>query len=79
MSRFEQARQLLYKFKADTYLYGTGVLNEVGSVAAAMGKKAVLVCDHFPGSDRFIKTITDSLANASVTVTVQLDGAKPNC
>jgi len=79
MSRFEQARQLLYEFKGDTYIYGPGVLNEVGSVAAAMGKKAVLVFDHFPGSDCFIKIITDSLANASVTVTVQLDGAKPNC
>jgi alcohol dehydrogenase class IV len=79
MSRFEQARQLLYEFKADTYLYGPGVLNKVGSVAAAMGKKAVLVYDGFPGSDRFIKTINDSLTNASVIVTVELDGAKPNC
>ncbi len=79
MSRFEQARQLLSEFKADTYLYGPGVISKVGSVAAEMGKKAVLVCDGFPGSDRFIKTITDSLTNVSVTVTVQLDGAKPNC
>ncbi len=78
MADFDKARALLYEFKGDAYLYGLGVLPNVGQVAASLGKRAALVRDAFPGSAPFIKTIVDSLAAAGVQVVGEIDGARPN-
>jgi len=78
MASFERARALLYEFKGERYLYGMGVLPRVGAAAAALGKRAVLVRDAFPGSDAFVQTIQESLAAAGLTLVGEIAGARPN-
>ena len=79
MTDFEQARALLHDFKGDAYLYGAGVLSNVGKSAAAEGKRAVLVRDTFPGSDSFVQVIRNSLIESGVKLTGEINGARPNC
>ena len=78
MADFNRARALLHEFKGDEYLYGLGVLPQVGEVTAALGKRAALVRDVFPGSDTFIQTIRESLAVANVELLGEIRGAGPN-
>lgn len=78
MPEFPIAAKLLKQFKGDRYLNGLNVLPALGPNAARFGKRAVLVRDCFPGSEPFIKTIRDSLRDASVEVVAELDGAAPN-
>ncbi len=78
MPKFAQARALLHDFKGDRYLYGTGVLARVGAIAAAWGKRAVLVRSTFPGSDAFVQTIREALAQSGVTLAGEIPGARPN-
>jgi len=77
-SDFEKAQALLRAFKGDAYLFGPGVLSRFGQVVASAGKRAVLVSDAFPGSDRFVITIRDSLAQAGVELVKEIRGAGPN-
>ncbi len=77
MNYFEKARELLQDFKGDNYLYGNGVLEKVGNVAASLGKKAVLAYTVFPGVDAYVKTIRDPAEQAGVSVT-EIEGARPN-
>lgn len=79
MNDFQHARSLLSTFKGDGYLYGTGVMDRVGAVAASAGNKAVLIRDTFPGSARFVEAIKDSLYGNDVTIIQETDGAGPNC
>ncbi len=78
MPKFAQARALLHDFKGDRYLYGTGVLARVGAIAAAWGKRAVLVRSTFPGSDAFVQTIRQTLAQSGVVLAGEIPGARPN-
>jgi alcohol dehydrogenase len=78
MSMFDQAKALLKTFKGDSYLYGTGVLADVGAVIASLGKRPVLVRDTFPGSEPFVQTIRESAAAAGVPLIGEIDGAGPN-
>ena len=78
MANFDKARALLHEFKGDKYLYGIGVLPQVGQVTVQYGHKAALVCDLFPGADRFIKVIKDSLITAGVDILGEINGAGPN-
>ena len=75
---FEKARSLLRQFKGDTYLFGAGVLHGVGSMVARVGKRAALVRGTFAGSDRYVRTIQESLAQAGVQLVAQIKGARPN-
>ncbi|QEN09533.1 iron-containing alcohol dehydrogenase [Oceanispirochaeta crateris] len=79
MSNLEKAKNLLKAFKGDDYLFGAGVLKDVGSVASKLGKKAIIIRDNFPGSDEFVSTIRKSLTDAGVDVVKEENGAKPNC
>ena len=79
MNDFKKAEKLLEEFKGDSYLYGAGVLEKVGKVTAAAGKKAVLIRDSFPGSADFLSKIKDSLSKAGVKITGEIKGAGPNC
>ncbi|MBW2056992.1 MAG: iron-containing alcohol dehydrogenase [Deltaproteobacteria bacterium] len=74
----EKAKALLREFKGDRYLFGPGVLSDVGRVVSKAGKRAVLVNDPFPGSERFIKTIRESLSQAGVELAAEVAGAGPN-
>jgi alcohol dehydrogenase len=78
MTDFDQAGVLLKRFKGETYANGFGVLNQAGPMAAALGRRAALVVDRFPGADAHSKTITGSLAAAGVTVAGAIPGAAPN-
>jgi len=79
MDLFKKARALLEEFKGDSYTYGAGVLDRVGSIAALSGAKVVLVRDAFPGSEGFIDSIKDSMAAAGLEIAGEADGAGPNC
>ena len=39
MADFGKAKELLREFKGDHYLHGMGVLSQVGSVTAELGKR----------------------------------------
>jgi len=77
-SGFDKARRLLREFKGDSYLFGRGVLRQVGEVVARLGKRAALVRGTFPGSDEYVERIEASLAKAGTTVVAQIRGARPN-
>ncbi len=78
MSEFATARTLLYQFKGDAYLHGLGVLPQVGTVAAALGRRAVFVGCRFPGCDCYMETIRAALRDAGVTILAETEGAAPN-
>ena len=78
MSDVDKARALLREFKGDRYLFGAGVLSGVGRVVLRAGKRASLVNDPFPGSEGFLKTIRDSVAQAGVALVGEIRGAGPN-
>ena len=78
MSNLKRARELLYEFKGDAYLFGSGVLPQVGEVVASLGQRPALVRGTFPGSDGFVQTICDSAAQAGVVFAGEVRGARPN-
>ena len=79
MSYKEKAKELLKKFKGENYLYGRGVLKDVGKLASKSGKKAVLIRDMFPGSEKYIEEIKKGLIDEGVQLVAEGDGAGPNC
>jgi alcohol dehydrogenase class IV len=78
MSDFEKAELLLHEFKGGDYLHGLGVLSQLGSVAAPLGRRAALVRSTFPGTDHFVNTIAVSLETSGVKVLGTIKGAAPN-
>ena len=78
MKSFDKARELLRKFKGDAYLFGNGVLQDVGQVAAKTGKKPVLIYTNFPGIDPYVNTIRESVKQAGLTLCSEIEGARPN-
>jgi len=76
---FEKARELIREFKGDKYVFGSGVLGEIGGLAAELGKRAALICAGFPGNDVLIKKVKDSLAAADIETLGEIEGAGPNC
>ena len=79
MTNLDNAKKLLKDFKGDNYLFGSGVLKDIGGVAKKLGKKAIIIRDNFPGADTFVDTIKASLKEAGVEVVKEENGAKPNC
>jgi len=78
VSDFERAKELIREFKGDRYVFGSGVLGEVGRVTAELGKRAALVYAVFPGNDVLIRAVRDSLTAAGVEVLGEIEGAAPN-
>jgi alcohol dehydrogenase len=78
MSDFDRANALLYEFKGDAYLYGRGVLSEVGDAVAALGSQPVLVRGTFSGSDEYVRIIRASLSAAGLEPVGEITGARPN-
>lgn len=72
------AEQLLEQFKGDAYVYGSGVLDRAGRLAAELGTRAALVRSTYPGSDELTARVRQSLQSAGVTVAGQVAGAQPN-
>ena len=79
MSTLQQATSLLQEFKGDSYTFGAGALDKIGTLAASLGNKIFLVRDNFPGSDPYVSTIIESLEAAGITQYTVVSGAKPNC
>jgi alcohol dehydrogenase len=73
-----EVERLLKEFKGEKYLYGRGVLSDIGQMAAKGGSKAVFVKDSFPGSEGFHEQIRSSLKDAGVKVVAEVEGAGPN-
>ena len=78
MSDFERARELIRECKGDDYLFGSGVLGEVGRVVAGLGRRAAFIYDVYPGNEGPLKTIRDSLAVAGVEIVGEIQGAGQN-
>jgi len=79
MNDFDKARALLHEFKGDTYLFGTGVLPDLGKRVAHAGKRAALISSAFPGSDHFVGIIRNSLQSSGVELVAEIAGPRPNC
>lgn len=78
MSDFDTAMQLIHDFKGDSYVHGSGVLDQVGAVAAPLGNSAALVYAVFPGNQDLIERVRASLDAAGVAVAGEVEGAAPN-
>jgi alcohol dehydrogenase len=78
MSKFNKAKDLIREFKGDRYVYGSGVLGEVGRLSRELGGKAALVRPSFPGSEAHIEAVRKSLIEAGVEVLGEIEGAAPN-
>ena len=79
MNDFDKARALLHEFKGEVYLFGMGVLPDLGKRVVSAGKRAALICSTFPGSDHFVGIIRDSLQSSGVELVAEIAGARANC
>ncbi|MDR3247892.1 MAG: iron-containing alcohol dehydrogenase [Treponema sp.] len=66
---FVKAKGLLGTWKGDSYVFGRGVLGQVGRIAAGLGKKALVVCN-----TTYMKTVADAVADSLVKAGVSLAG-----
>jgi alcohol dehydrogenase class IV len=78
MSDSDRARLLLDEFKGEAYLYGIGILPEVGAVVASLGSRPALVRGTFPGSDDYVRAICAALSSSGVEPVGEIKGARPN-
>ncbi|MGC8788014.1 MAG: iron-containing alcohol dehydrogenase [Anaerolineae bacterium] len=77
MSDFEKARELIREFKGDSYVYGSGVLDEIGHITAELGRRAALVYRRSLKED-LLRRIEASLTAAGVELLGKIEGAAPN-
>lgn len=82
---FDQADELLHEFKGERYVYGWGVLDQVGPLVAQVGRllrsasqKAALVRETYKGTEALVDVVRGSLAQAGVEVVGEVAGAAPN-
>lgn len=78
MSLFKKAEKLLYGFKKDSYIYGSGILEKTGSTVSGAGKNAILFRGTFKGSNDYVRVIADSLNRSGVDLLGEFKGARPN-
>jgi len=78
MGDFNRARLLLRQFKGDAYLYGIGVLPQIGAIAGMYGKRAVFVRNRFAGNTPYLDMIRHSLEQSGVEIYAEIEGAAPN-
>jgi alcohol dehydrogenase len=76
---FSKSRELLSTWKGKNYVFGRGVLPELGKIAAGFGKKALVVCNNTymkPVAD----AVTDTLNKSGVSLAggVIVPDAGPN-
>jgi alcohol dehydrogenase len=75
---FDEARKLIRAFKGETYVHGLGVLTQAGSLAAGLGRRAVVVRDTYSGFDEPVERLLAALRDAGVEVAGVVPGAAPN-
>jgi alcohol dehydrogenase len=66
---FGRAQKLLSSWKGEKYIFGRGVLQEIGRVAATLGKNALVVCN-----TTYIKPAADAAAASLQKAGVSLAG-----
>jgi alcohol dehydrogenase len=73
------ARDLLRAWKGDAYVFGRGVLSRSGPLAAAWGKRALLVCNT-TRMKSVADTVAASLGEAGLSLSgaAVISGAAPN-
>ena len=67
----ENSKNLLIAWKGDSYVFGRGILPQVGNLAKKYGRKALLVCN-----TTYMKSIADAVAAALDASGVTLAGGK---
>jgi alcohol dehydrogenase len=65
----EQSRTLLRAWKGESYVFGRGVLDQVGSMAREFGTKALVVCN-----TTYMKPVADAVTASLKNAGVQLAG-----
>ena len=78
MRDFHTAEQLIREFKGRLYTFGSGVLGQVGAVAAELGQRAVLIRPGFSGSEALVASVAESLQAHGVVLQSIVGGARPN-
>jgi alcohol dehydrogenase class IV len=74
---FEKAQKLLKDWKGGAYVFGRGVLSQLGPLAAQFGANALVVCN--PGRKALLDTAIESLKAAGLNIAGDIaGGAKPN-
>ena len=79
MDQMKRAYELLKEWKGDSYVHGLGVLDQVGPLAAAFGKRALVV-----SNTTYMKPVADRVVSYLQGSGVELAGnviapdAKPN-
>ena len=68
---FEKSRKLLSDWKGDKYVFGRGVLPEIGKLAAKYGKNALVVCN-----TTYMKAVADAVADSLGKAGVSIAGGK---
>jgi alcohol dehydrogenase len=76
---FERARELLSRWKGDSYVFGRGVMPELGKIAGGIGKKALVIGN--TGSMKPVASaVTEALRGAGLSLAGGgiVPGAGPN-
>ena len=66
---FDKSRALLTEWKGKNYVFGRGVLPELGKIAAGFGKKALVVCN-----TTYMKPVADAVVDSLGKAGVSLAG-----
>ena len=66
---FGKSRDLLSKWKGERYVFGRGVMGELGKMAAAFGKNALVVCNN-----TYMKPVADAVVDSLNKAGVSLAG-----
>jgi len=66
---FEKSRKLLSQWKGNTYVFGRGVLPQIGSLAAGFGKNALVVCN-----TTYMKAVADAVVASLKSAGLNLAG-----
>jgi len=76
----ENAYKLLKNWKGDNYVFGMGVLNQIGKIATGYGKRALVICNQTymkPMLDRVLGYLEE--AGVELAGGVVVPDARPNC
>jgi alcohol dehydrogenase len=76
---FAKSRKLLSKWKGDKYIFGRGVLPQLGKLAAQYGKNALVICNT-TRTKGVADAVVDALKNAGISIAggSVVPGAGPN-
>lgn len=78
MSEVSEARRILKEWKGDSYVFGQGVLDNVGRFTREFGKNTLVVGSKSSWAQKLLKSVTESLEKNGISYNAVL-GARPNC